>query len=1417
MQPEEDEAIPEVVREGEPDVSALLEQPSRVLAVGNTVVEEESDAALDALIEQFVAADEEQLAEARRAQQLSPVQARDKIPERAQAPPADDVKPDGTVYSIIKTEVARIQDLSGRPFTLDACAVDEASAVCSQHCTLATPFTQHAVVGNHVWIAPPPVLTESFLDHYLDKKTQSPHTTSACVLVAKRARAPLPPAMKHMRLLCEYRRGYHLFVGADGRRLAGLPYPVQVWYDPPAPAPGSTGVSGARRRLAMHYKCKVSGAKASVLLDTGAEGSQYLSAAFCKRSGIPIKPLTAPQRAQAVDGTELTVHGTASVLLQMQRYSQRLDCTVIDMPDSYDVILGNDWLVAHHATLLMARQRCELLHKGTRVVLQAAAETHPSEGEEPADDAVPTEVHTISALQMKRAVRKGCQPLLVLVKAVMESDTQMDSGDIGVIPQPQLDRLLAEYADVFPNELPGLPPDRPVSLTIPLQPGTRPISRPMFRYSPREREEIKKQVTALLEKGLITPSTSPYGAPVLFVPKKDGGLRMCIDYRALNKMTVRNQFPIPRIDDLLDQLHGAQVFTSLDLMSGYHQIRIEPEDQAKTAFKTPMGLFEFKVLPFGLTNAPPVFSAAMNHIFRDMIGKHVLVYLDDILVFSKSAEEHLQHLRLVLQRLREHKFYAKLSKCEFNMRSVHYLGHVVSAEGIQVDPRKTQVVDEWPVPRNPKHLRSFLGFANYFRRFIQGYSRLVSPLYALLKADAAWVWTDACQSAFEGVKHALTHAPVLATPDFSKPFEVVTDASGRQGGGALGAVLMQEGRVVAFESRRLTGAELNYTTQEQECLGVVHALKIWRCYLEGVKFTVVTDNNPNTYLATQPLLNRRQARWSEFLQQFDFQWVYRPGRVNVADPLSRIPEVAPVVKLAVAAVGRARAPTRADTSAQAETPALPAAFSPLVQQLMDGYAGDAWFKVQANTEGLQRHAGLWYRGHQVVVPAVPALRTQVISALHASVWAGHFGVYKTLHAVQRLFWWPNMRQDVDHFVSHCSDCQRNKVGGKAPVGKLQPLPIPSSQWSSVGIDFVVQLPRTKSGYDAVCVFVDRFTKMVHLAPTTSDVDAVDTAELFMQHVFRLHGVPATIVTDRGSVFVSQFFATLMKALGVQQLLSTAYHPQTDGQTERANRVMEDCLRHFITPTQDDWDKLLPMVEFAINGAVQESTKHTPFFLNYYRNPHTPFSLQLPDVVAARYKLPAVDKQAESLADALRRARKHLENAQQRQKAYADRRRSDVQIQVGDNILLSSANIPLKHPGTRKFLPKWLGPFKVLEQINPVAFKLELPPSMARIHPVFHASLLKPYKDDGKVQPPPPALDDEGELTYTVETLLDKRHVKRGRKQVVEYLVKWAGYGHEHNSWEPSTNILDDSLITDYDARAAGVPPRPRRTPRKRKR
>ncbi|CAI7757505.1 unnamed protein product [Closterium sp. NIES-53] len=431
--------------------------------------------------------------------------------------------------------------------------------------------------------------------------------------------------------------------------------------------------------------------------------------------------------------------------------------------------------------------------------------------------------------------------------------TNEDKGERKMLElPPAIQKLLEEFQDVLPDVLlDQLPPYRTHQHEIIKEPGSKPTFRAPNRLSPTELADMKKQIEYLLDKGLIRPSTSPYGAPVLFTPKPDGSLRMFIDYRALNKQTIKNKYPIPRIVDILDQLCGATVFSKLDLRSGYWQIRMADNSIHKTAFRTRYGSYEYLVMPFGLTNAPATFQAEMNHILRPLLDEFVVVYLDDILIYSRDMKQHIEHLRRVFKILRREKFYVKLSKSEFALKKVQFLGHMVSTQGVHVDPKKIEAVHTWKTPENVKELQQFLGFANYYNRFVPQYAKIATPLTNLLKKNTPFKWEDVHQQAMEQLKTALTSAPILILPDPEKDYVIEADASDQ----AVGEVLMQDQgkglQPIAYLSKKLHEAELNYPIHDKEALAIITAFKTWRCYLEGKKTTIYTDHCSLKYLNTQ--------------------------------------------------------------------------------------------------------------------------------------------------------------------------------------------------------------------------------------------------------------------------------------------------------------------------------------------------------------------------------------------------------------------------------------------------------------------------------------------------------------------------------------------------------------------------------------
>ncbi|WVZ52135.1 hypothetical protein U9M48_003223 [Paspalum notatum var. saurae] len=894
------------------------------------------------------------------------------------------------------------------------------------------------------------------------------------------------------------------------------------------------------------------------------------------------------------------------------------------------------------------------------------------------------------------------------------------------------------------------------------------------------------------------PDVFPDELPVLLVEKKDTDVkRMCVDYRALNKVTIKNKYPLPRIDDLFDQLQGACVFSKIDLRSGYHQLKIRPSDIPKTAFTTKYGLYEYTVMSFGLTNAPAYFMQLMNSVFMDYLDKFVVVFIDDILIYSKTEAEHEEHLRLVLQRLREHKLYAKFSKCEFWIDEVRFLGHVVSKGGIAVDPSKVSTVTNWKVPEIPKEVRGFLGLAGYYRRFIENFSRIAKPMTSLLEKDAEFRWTNAQQAAFDELKKRLTTAPVLTLPDQQKKFIVYCDAS-RDG---LGCVLMQEGKVIAYASRQLRKHELNYPTHDLELAAVVHALKIWRHYLYGQRCEIYTDHKSLKYIFTQNELNMRQRRWLELIKDYDMDIHYHPGKANVvADALSR-------KSYANMALGfmmpheLCEEFERLSLGFLHHTTATAFEAEPtLEQEIREHQKNDE--KLQEIRELLKsgkaphfredEQGTLWYK-NRICVPNVDSIKKLILSEAHDTTYSIHPGSTKMYYDLKERFWWYGMKRAVAEYVAICDTCQRVKAEHQRPAGLLQPLKVPEWKWEEITMDFIVGLPRTQKGYNSIWVVVDRLTKVAHFIPVNTTYSGAKLAELYISRIVCLHGVPKRIISDRGSQFTSRFWEQLHNSLDTKLRFSTAYHPQTDGQTERTNQILEDMLRACAIQYGTSWDKCLPYAEFSYNNSYQASLKKSPFEALYGKRCRTPLFWN--QTGERQVFGPDIIQDAEQQ---LRIVQENLRVAQSRQRSYADVRRRDLSFKVDDHVYLKVS--PMR--GIRRFnmkgklAPRYIGPFKILEKKGEVAYRLELPPSLSGVHDVFHVSQLKKCLRVPEEQTSLEGLEVQEDLTYTEHPvkILDTSERNTRNKKIKMCRVQWSHHTEAEATWE-----REDELKAAYPA------------------
>ena len=1073
------------------------------------------------------------------------------------------------------------------------------------------------------------------------------------------------------------------------------------------------------------------------------------------------------------NGTEETMSSTVHpVQVSFGGYTEKLRFAA--NKQTYDLILGKKWCYDHKVILDCYTNQVSFKHKNRTFVLEATHAKDPG---------------LVSVNMITKDALRGNPLYSVILKT-----TEMEHNAKSHLPN-ELKSLIEEFSDVFPDKLPkGLPPKRAQDFDIKLKPLSEPQKKGLYRMSQSELAEVKNKVTELLEWGFIRPSTSPWGAPVLFVSKKDGSLRFCVDYRALNRLTVKNCYPLPRIDDILDQLNKAKIFSKIDLRSGYHQIRLSKESIPLTAFNTRYGHYEFLVLPFGLTNAPASFMDLMNSVFNPYLDKFIIIYLDDILIYSEEEKDHLGHIRKTLEILRKNKLYAKLAKCTFCVPEVEYLGFILKGNGVIINPHKTSAIESWETPSCKRDVQSFLGLVNYYRRFVRNCSAIAKPLTELTK-NTPFVWTDRQDEAFKTLKRAITTAPVLKTFDPEYPVVVTTDASKD----AIGAVLEQEfpcgKHPVAFYSRTLNEIESRYSAHELELLGVVDTLRAWRCYLHGRKFIVHTDHDPLRYLETQQKLSPKQVRWIQRLLEYDFEMKPIKGKSNVvADALSR--------------------PSRRDNERSEKYPRkilnklLDRSFhinalsilqpSTRMQQILArDYESDPEFQEHYNSprDPFTLKDGILFRLTKFCVPK-GNFREQLLHDYHTVPCSGHLGELKTRNRIEPLYYWKTLRKDVKAYVGSCPTCQAIKSVNHKPYGYLQPIPPPEEKWKTISMDFVTPLPKTKNGHCGILNVVCKLSKMLRIICLPEKLNAEKVALLFKEHVYRHYGLPDKIICDRDPIFMSRFWKTLFASLKTRIAPSTAYHPQTDGQTEIVNRKVEEMIRSYANYRKNNWDEHIVDIEVAYNSAIHTTTLCSPFYLNYGRHPRT-----IP-LEAIASNNPAVTNFINISQNSLRFARNNILSQNFSMEKQANKLRSDHPFKVGDQVLLSTKNLSLEEgSGTRKLHPKFCGPFTIKKFITDVTVKLDIsePMKAKKIHDSFHVSLLKPYIWDSFKRNPaplPPLHLRDGHEEYEVEEILAERR-KYGKKQ---FLIKWKNYPSHENTWEPEENLDNcKELLHQYKA------------------
>ncbi|GBG62610.1 hypothetical protein CBR_g31246 [Chara braunii] len=1072
----------------------------------------------------------------------------------------------------------------------------------------------------------------------------------------------------------------------------------------------------------MYVRIQVGQASCRALLDSGA-ACNFMSQFFMQRAGLGAQVRRKANRTaiKLADGKtqQLLDHYIEAVPVYFAPHA--CEPVTFDILDTdFDIILGMPWLASADHTVNFHRRTLSVRDAFGAEVACTISLPHSS---------IRCQVVTTKSFRAICAYEQPEKIGLCFLRTVAVAD----SSPTHLSSDPRVVRLLDEFVDIIESPT-GVLPDRPISHEIVLKAGAEPPKGCIYRMSEEELEVLRAQLDDLLAKGWIRPSSSPYGAPNLLVRKKNKDLRLCIDYRKLNAQTVKNAGPLPRIDDLLERLGGAKYFSKLDLKSGYHQISIQPNDRYKTAFKTRYGHFEWVVMPFGLTNAPATFQAAMTNEFRAMLDRFVLVYLDDILVYSQSLEDNLGHLRRVLETLRRAKYKANRDKCEFVRQELEYLGHFVTPEGISPLSDKIQAVQEWLEPRNVTDVRSFLGLTGYYERFIKGYSKIAAHMNKLQSED-------------------------------------------RLRRGVAGIILRSQSRAIVYGGLADIGPARAYTrhygcyfskkvplvhsiddARKKELLAFVHALKRWRHFLLGrSQFCWVMDNNPLVFYKTQDTVNSTIAQWMAFIDQFDFFPDHIPGKSNhFADALSRRPDHCTAVYSTF----------EIDDDLQ--------------NNFIHGYQADPEFRDKYANCSSPNPTPSHYRiqeGYLLVhtrgrdllcVPSDPHLRTGLLGEFHDAPATGHFRVNRTIGRLRQRFWWPGVLGDLTRYCESCEVCRRCKSRNHRPYGELRPLPVPLQRREAIAMDITGPFPKNKTGVDGILTVVDQLTKFAMFLPCRYHAKAPELAEVLYAGWIRTKGYPKEIVCDRDTRFMSNFWLALIKRWGSSLKPSSARHPQTDGQTERAHQTAQVLLLTLIRPDQKDWVERLPDVELAYNSFIHPAIGISPFEFEHGSPVTSPLDTITPRTTESDDHVLFLRRMQELLV----KARDQMAKTQQRTSQQANRQRLPCPFRAGDLVWVSVAEFSLEQDVSRKLLPKWMGPWPIIEPTGDApegpSFTIQVP-SHVPVYPVFHCSKLALYTpadhDDfpGRRTQDPPSVDGFQE----VGDIISQRHY--GNKPT-EYLV-----------------------------------------------
>jgi len=1014
------------------------------------------------------------------------------------------------------------------------------------------------------------------------------------------------------------------------------------------------------------------------------------------------------------------------------------------------------------------------------------------------DDLDPYQITMPSMCPKVVGLKKITPPEFAWIAALREFDTANpvapteSSSPISVAEAIKLNKkYIYEFDDVFTDKLPNkLPNPNAPRHRIILEDEKMSVNGRMFRLPTRYWPRMIEFLEEHLKAGRIRPSSSHIVSGTWMIPKKDPTVmpRVVHDYRTVNAKTVKDHTPLTRQDDIIENLAKAVVRGKIDLICAYYQILMAEADIHKTAFKTPFGSYEWLVMPQGLCNAVATFQRYMNWVLRDYVGRFCAVYIDDIAIWSNSIEEHEEHVRLILEALRNAGICASKDKSTLFADEILFLGHIISSKGVEVAQDKVDKILASRTPTSPSDIKEFNGLVNYIGQFIPGLSEWSSVLSGLTKKDVKFKWESVHQEAFDNIKRLAKNTPICKPIDYDSPDPImlVADASNRGLGGYYGQGNDYKTMTPAgFHSRTFNPAEKNYPTHDKEMLAIIDCLKKFEPQLTGTKFEILTDHAPLTHWKTQKDLSPRQIRWNETLSRFDAAIRHIPGISNsAADALSRYPYVQSQEELSVCAISQVEFDTN------------------ILDAIRRAYPDDSLFgPVIQSPERyplFQYEDGLLFFEGRLCIPSNDRASREKLLQLHHDDCGNHHAVDKTRRSIAIDYYWPGLHRDVETYIKSCTSCARNKSSTQAPAGFLHPLPIPKDRFTEMALDFVGALTPSR-GFDTILVMTDRLTDYVKFEPTHSTATAQDIADLVYRSWYRQFGLPRAIASDRDKLFTSKFWKELHKRIRIHLRMSTSYHPETDGSSERSNKTMIEALRHYVNLRQSDWADHLIHVETAMNNSVNATTGKTPTELVY----GTPVRLfpSPSDLAKPNLDVPAVSDYIQRIQDNISLARDRHAEAKTRQTTYANReRRQEPEYKVGDKVYLETKDLRLriKQKGrSAKFYPRYVGPFE-LSHVQPETsnYTLILPPEF-RIHPKVHARRLKlahendPELFPGRIPPRPPPIDFE-DNQFAVEAILD--HRKRGRTR--QFLVHWKGYADTDDSWVLERDI-DGELVRAY--------------------